>query len=614
MQQKMNIMTGLRVFLICLLSLAYSDTFAQNEELTQARQFVTDKNYDKALPLFKKLFSKIPTDESVYKDYFSTLLVVKKYKDAENLVNEQIKTHPQNPLLYIDLGNVNMVSGKDKKAEDAFNDALNYLNGDDIRTQLVASAFVALGKDQYAIKAFEKVKMMMGNNPYTAFLYGGPLSKLYVKTGAIDKAIDILIEGMPYTPTGIESVKANLLELLGTDQAKLQASSKALIKDINIHPENLNYVELLTWLYTQRGDWDGALIQMQAVDERNKETGNHLLAFANTAFKEKQYDIAIKALDIVIEKGKDQPNYKTAKSEKLIVQFQQIKSNPDYTPLQVSDLVHVFDTFFIEFPHSYAEPLVQEYASLYAQYNNDPRQGINILKQAVGMQNTSREFAAQCKLQMGDYYTLIDKVWDASLMYGQVDKDFRLDALGEDARFRRSRLAYYRGDFEWAQGQLSVLKASTSELIANDALYLSVLITENVGKDSNVVPLQRFAHADLLLFQNKDKEAETLLDSITTAFPKHPLEDDILMLHARFSRKHRNYTKALDYLKDIYTRFGKDVLADDAVFKTAEIYELYLHQPDNAKKFYEQLIIDYPGSTFVQTARQRLRLLSTAHS
>lgn len=36
------------------------------------------------------------------------------------------------------------------------------------------------------------------------------------------------------------------------------------------------------------------------------------------------------------------------------------------------------------------------------------------------------------------------------------------------------KLAYYRGDFKYAQGLLDVLKAATSELVANDAMQLSV--------------------------------------------------------------------------------------------------------------------------------------------
>jgi TolA-binding protein len=178
--------------------------------------------------------------------------------------------------------------------------------------------------------------------------------------------------------------------------------------------------------------------------------------------------------------------------------------------------------------------------------------------------------------------------------------------MGEEARFRNAKLAYYRGDFEWAQGQLTVLKASTSELIANDALYLSILITENITPDSNYVPIRRFAYADLLLFQNKDKEAEALLDSIMTTYPEHPLKDDILMQKAKLAEKHRVYEKAITYYADIVKNHGKDVLGDDAIFSIANLYEKYLNKLGEAKKYYETLIIDYPGSTYIQTARNRL--------
>ncbi len=209
------------------------------------------------------------------------------------------------------------------------------------------------------------------------------------------------------------------------------------------------------------------------------------------------------------------------------------------------------------------------------------------------------------KLQMGDYYLLEGKIWDASLTYSQVDKEFKQDAMGEDARFRNAKLAYYRGDFDWAQRQLLILKSATSELIANDALALSVLITENV-EDSLKFPLQRFAFAGLLIAQNKDKEATDLLDSIATAFPKHPLNDDILMEHAKMAEKHHDYTTALNYLEKIHKDFGTDVLGDDAVYKIADIYFNIYNNKEKAKEYYEQLIIEYPGSTFVQLARQKL--------
>lgn len=576
--------------------------------LVQARDHAANKDYDKAIDLFKKIYAQNPSDVSVYQDYLNTLIQAKKYKDAEKLVEGQLSFNPRNSLFYIDLGRIYNADGKEKKANEQYDQAIQFITGDDMLTQQMANAFLAMNNDDYALRTYERAKDIIGN-PY---IYSSQIARLYAKQNNMDKALDVLMEGGAIQFGGLDNTKTILLELLGTDTKKMQQAQKALIKKINQQPENTVYPELLTWLYTQKNDWDGALIQMEALDARGGENGRRMIDFARMALKEKQYDIALKAYGEVIEKGKNTEIYPLAKSERISAGMTQIESIPNYTPQQVADLAKQYEDFLIEFPQYYGSDMVRDYARLEAQYAGNPQKAIEILNKAVEQPNARMDFVAQCKLQMGDYYVLIDKIWDASLTYSQVDKDFKQDVLGEDARFRNAKLAYYRGDFNWAQYQLSILKASTSDLIANDALYLSVLITENVGPDSNYVPLLRFAHADLLLFQNKDKEAETLLDSIAAAFPKHPLNDDILMLRARIAEKHHDYTKELSWLKQVYEQYGKDVLGDDAIFKMAEVYQNDLHQNDQAKHYYEQLIIDYPGSTFVQEARKRLNELNQA--
>lgn len=576
--------------------------FAQDDLLTQARVYTDQKEYKKALEFYQKLYNHNPTDEAIYKEYLNDLIADKDFKDAQKLVENQQKLQPQNPLLLVDIGRVYIASGKSKKAKEPFEQAIQLLNGDDMLTTKMANAFIDIGQDQYAIQTYERATQLLRNN----FIYGTPLARLYAKTGDIENAMNALLNIGPMQIPGIIDTKTTMLEILGNDPKKLQIAQKALVKRVNEQPENSWYGELLTWIYTQKDDWDGALIQITAIDERNKENGQRLLEFARTAKQAKQYDIAIKALDAIVELGKEQTLYTVANAEKMNVQMLQLENNPSYTAEDVTKLSKAYEQFFTDFPQYYNTETIRDYAKLEAQYNNNPEKAISLLKKALEDQNARKEFIGLVKLQLGDYYLLTGKIWDASLLYSQVDKAFKEDQLGEEARFKNAKLAYYRGDFDWAQGQLSVLKASTSELIANDALYLSVLITENIPPDSNLVPLRRFAYADLLLFQNKDKDAEALLDSISQAFPDHPLNDDILMLRAKLAIKHRDYQKALDDLKKVYDQYGKDVNGDDAVFQTAQIYELYLKQPAAAKKFYERLIVDYPGSTFVQTARAKL--------
>lgn len=545
-----------------------------------------------------------PGTATIYADYLDALLLAKEYRDAENLITTQ-QRYSSTPLLLVDLGRVFAGAGKEKKAIDQYEKALTAINGDDLLTDRLARAFTQIDRDDYAIKAYERHRSLLQNN----FLYSGPLARLYAKAGATDKATDALLDGAPYQQGGVEEVKSTLLELLGNDPKKLQGAQKALIKRINLQPDNLFYTELLTWLYTQKGDWEGALLQMQAIDARNRESGNRLLVFAQTALKASQYEVALKSIASVAEKGKESPLYPVALAAQLYVKQQQLEETPAYTAASVADLSRDYDSFFSAYPQYNTGSVLNDYARLEARYNNNPRKAINLLKKAIAMPGISREAAGRSKLDLGDYQILDGQVWEASLTYSQVDKAFREDMLGEEARFRNGKLAYYRGDFAWAQGQLSVLKASTSELIANDALALSVLITENTP-DSNNAPLLAYARADLLLFQNKTAEATQLLDSIVAAYPKHPLNDDILMERAAIAMTRHDFIAATTYYAQVIEKYGKDVLADDALFKMADVYDRYLKKPVEAQKYYEQLIIDYPGSTYVQSARTKLAQLS----
>lgn len=577
------------------------ETNAENE-LAKAKMMVVQKDYPKAIEAYKHLYQTATNNTEIYQDYLQVLIAAKEYKEAERLIENQQKLRPQDVLLNIDLGSLYLTMGKEKKALSYFDVAISKLNGDDMLTTRMAAAFNKINRTDYAIKTYEKAIEIL-RYPY---LYGNELSKLYAKVGAIEQAVSLLIEVGPRQIGTVEDTKAQLLEIVANNPKRLQQTQKILIKKINENPSNNFYSELLTWLYTQKNDWEGALLQIQAIDARNKDNGQRVLDFARLARKEKQYDIAIQAIEAIIEEGKEQPIYPIALAEKLEIGMIKLAEDINSSQQTITNLATSFETYFKDFPQNTSTETLLQYAKLEAQYNNNAAKAILLLEQAITQPSATKNFMGRAKLQLGDYYILQGKIWEASLTYSQVDKAFKEDMLGEEARFRNAKLAYYRGDFQWAEGQLSVLKASTSELIANDALQLSVLIIENIPPDSNLVPLRQFAHADLLLFQNKDMEAARVLDSIAKVYPKHPLMDDIYMLHAAIAIKHKDYKQALENYQIVITQFSNDVLADDATFKTAEIYELYLKQPEQAKHYFEELIIKFPGSTYIQTARMKI--------
>lgn len=575
-----------------------------NNKLTEARRLTETKKYKEAATLYKEVYNITVNDPSVYQEYLEVLLTSKRYKEALQLVERQQERNPKDPVYQIDLGRVYKGLGKNHQAEVAFENAVASVSGDDMLTTKLVQTFLQYRLETYAIKVYERAIEILRS----PFFYSKPLAVLYAKNNEIDKAVHILLSQGNMQRPGVEDIQSQLLEILGNDPNKLKVAQKTLLEKIHEQPGNNWYAEILTWLYTQKGDWDGALMQIRALDERQKEGGKKLLSFAKYAMASDQFPVAIEALDYVLEYGKENPNYAVALAEKLYYNLLTLEDNPFYTANDVAKLETAFASFFEEFPSYHRTPTVQYYAQLKAQFAQKPEEAIVILENTIHHFGGNKDFIGSVKLQLGDYYLLTGKIWDASLTYSQVDKDFREDLLGEEARFKNAKLAYYRGDFEWAQGQLSVLKASTSELMANDALSLSVLITENIPPDSNIIPLQRFADADLLLFQNKTAEAEAVLDSLTKNFPDHPLKDDILMLRASLAERKQDYKQALAFLQTVADKYGDDVLGDDAYFQMARIYEK-LNQPEDAYRQYEKLILTYPGSTYVQFARDKVNAL-----
>src|SRR5690606_28310264 len=144
--------------------------------------------------------------------------------------------------------------------------------------------------------------------------------------------------------------------------------------------------------------------------------------------------------------------------------------------------------------------------------------------------------------------------------------------IGQDARFRNAKLSYYNGDFEWAQTQFDILKTSTSKLIANDALDLSVFIMDNLGLDSTTHAMAEYAQAELLIFQNKLEEAIDKLTILGNLYSEHGLQDDILYLKAQLYARKREFSTAEALYREVFEKYPEDIRADNALFQLAELY------------------------------------------
>lgn len=595
-----------RLLYTILLLLLAQGAFSQEQLLGVARQYLMSGDYTRAAATYKQLLDYSPKDPELQRAYLQCLMGLKDYKNAEKMVKQLLKANSSDAQLSFALVKIYHGTDEHKKAEKLTGKIIDRMNNLEEEIRATATMFDKEGYTNEAIACYEKGKSMRKENPY---LFAEELAILYNKKGDQEKAVESLLDTYVSRPEKGEEIKATLSRIMNNPE-KMKELQVRVEKRMQLQPNIEAYPDLMAWMYVQQKDYEKAFLVIQGIDRRLNEGGRRMIGFARVCFRELEYAAAIKAYTAVAELGKDEPFYLIARSEKLTCMKEQIQRNPAYTKAEVQALAAEYASFLDAFPQYNQKETLREYAELEARYDHDIDKAISLLENVVKAPNAPAAFRGRCKLEMGDYELIRNNIWESTLLYSQVDKEFKQDMLGEEARFRNAKLSYYSGDFEWAQGQLDVLKSSTSELIANDALNLSVLITENnPPADSNATPLLMFARADLLEFQNKDEEALNVLDSISTEYPKHPLMDDILMVRAHIATKKQDHNEAAMLYQKIVNQYGDDILADDALFNLAGINEVYFKNPEEAKRLYEQLIIKYPGSTYVNEARKNFRRL-----
>jgi len=600
-------MKNLRLLLFILLIPVSSYGQGQNN-MELANQYASTGDYEKAVVYFEKWYSADPYN--AYQPYLNCLVRLKDYDKAEKLTKKQIKKMPTNSVLWVDLGSIYEVQGKDKEANQYYEKAIKSLFPDVQQVLGLGTAFVEKRKLDYAETTYlQGRKMLEGVYPFSF-----ELADVYAQHSMPEKMVSEYLGLLEYNESYLPNVQAILQNKMAfdTEGGLTDIIRTALLRKVQRGNSSPVYNELLYWLLLQEKDFSTALIQAKALDKRNDENGARLISLGKLCVSNQQYDIAEECFQYVVAKGSQNANYIPARMELIAARDQKITNSGNYNKADLVKLEQDYETTLTELGRNQiTAPLIGQYAHLKAFHLNKVDEAVKLLEETIAMPRIAPNFAAQCKLELGDILVLKGEVWDASLLYSQVDKDFKHDAIGREAKFRNARLSYYMGEFEWAAAQLNVLKAATSQLISNDAMSLGLLIMDNMGLDSdtNTAPLLLYSKADLYEFCNRNDSALAILDTMLSQWPAHSLTDEAWYKQAGIFFKKGDFKKAGELYFKVFETYPDDILGDDALYKLALLTENNLNDKAKAQELYEMLLTKYPGSLYVVDARKRFRSL-----
>ncbi|KQN38154.1 hypothetical protein ASE92_01580 [Pedobacter sp. Leaf41] len=566
-------------------------------------QYYRDGEYDKAVILLEKIFAS-PNNEGYFDIYFNSLLKLKRYDVAEKAVKKLMRQSPENDAYPVALGKLYQEKGDIQAANKIFNEVINKLPKDEFKIRSMANSFYRFENYDFAVQTFKQGRKILGNDEF--FVY--ELLNIYRFKKDKPMLMQEYLDALATLPQLLPQAQA-ILPVIFDDKADYQTFQTGILKKIQKFPDAEVYIQLLTWNYIQQQEFDMALRQLIAFDKRTKADGGTLFNAIYTFVDNSAYETAIKAYEYLLTKGKDNPYYLPSKIELLNTKYNiQTTGKPILADLNL--LAKDYQTLLDENGNNKNTLFaIKKLANLHAYYLNQAEKAEKGLEEALQMPGLSSQDLGQLKLDLGDIYILTNQPWEAFLVYEQVSKQFEGQSIGNEARFRSAKLSFYQGNFEYSNGQCQVLKAATSQLIANDALNLSLLISDNIQTPTDSNALKMYADAEMLIFRNLPVKAITKLDSIAIAYPQNGLADAVMMTKAKIFIKSNEFQKAAEILKKVSEDFKDGIWTDDALFTLGDLYEKKLNDIVQAKLYFQKLITDYPGSMFSAEARKRFRNL-----
>ena len=570
-------------------------------------EYFNNGEFKKAAECFKDLHEKDKVQDYYYDRYLISLTELEQFTDADKMIRKAIKAAPDKVERYVDLGNILEKLNKSADAKEQYEKAIKQLAPNQVQVNALATAFSDAKKFDYALQTYEKGEKIIKEK----YLFAYEIAGIYRDKGDAVKMTEQYLNALEFMPNRLTNIQAFLQRFLPEMTGSYDELKKQLYARMQKDPSITLYSELLIWVYILENDFESALTQAKAMDKRLDENGTRIFKLAQMATNEKQYDAAILCFEYIIkEKGKSCLYYIDSKQLLLATKRNLLTAGFNYSKEEIQLLEKEYESFLEEFGKARkTAAIMQELAELQAFYLNNLSKSIKLMEELIAIPMLDRNQLSEAKIKLGDFFLMKGEIWEASLLYSQVDKEMKDAPLGEMARYKNAKLSYYKGDFEWAQDQLDVLKGSTSELISNDAIDVSVFIMEHFNLDTSATSMRFFAEADLLIFQNRFEEAFEKMDSLLLKFPTHGLGDDVYYAKAKIFIKKRQFDKAIELLGKIPEDYKDGILTDKALFKMSEIQETELKNKAKAMELYEKILMDFSGSTFTVEARKRFRKL-----
>jgi len=590
------------IFLLFTFSL--NTIFAQNVNIQKYRlgqSYEENGMLKEAELLFEELVKSEPSNNDYLMAYVGVMKKQNKFSDMTNLVEKYYvtsKTLESSNLM----AELYWRTGKTEEANKLWDDAINI-------DKYSFAAYSLVSQTQIELRLFDKAintlnigrKVLKDKN-----LFSDVLIKLYISTNDFHNGFDEILSALKNN-FDIATAQGRIYALMVNDNA-IDYISQGLSKFADDNSNTATIQEFYVWFLRTTRRLDEALKISQRIDELKQTNGYDLLNFAATSARDGQLDIAIKAYDLIIAKGKNSPYFSSAiygytrtLDEKILLDT----SKPTVDDFE--QIIKRYRNIIEEFPKTgQAADSRIRIASIYGDEFANKQKAIDELTLLTKeFPNTNQSISAYlllAKYEMMEGRIDVSKQWlrkviDNSRITSPNQKD--------EASYLLALNEYYSGNIAEAKLRLIEISLKTGVNSANDALIKLAFLEEN---KSFVEPLNKYIQAEFLEYREMNNDAIEIFEEVSKLAEKSSLGEASLFEIAQIYFAQKEYSNSRTYLNRLLQEYPNTIKGDQILFMTAESFYYDKNEAD-ALKFYTELLIKYPESIFLNDSRKKIRLI-----
>ncbi|MFM7813023.1 MAG: tetratricopeptide repeat protein, partial [Flavobacteriales bacterium] len=354
---------------------------------------------------------------------------------------------------YVKLGHVYEQFNHPDDALEQFELAIKKVTPTRSNIILLANEFALINQIPLALRTYEKGR----NEGKDGYSFDFEIASMKGSLGDVQGMTDTFLDLLVKEPAYLQTVQNTFNRTLNVEEnpANFEMLKGKTLKRLQTTPDATALSEILIWLFVQKRDFKNAFTHVSALDKRMGEQGARVYELAHLAVTNHDYDAASRCFQFIVDLGTTSPYYNTAQVERLDTMGKMLEEKTGPQPEGYRELESAY-LQSLELIRNSVESaqLLRQLAHIQAFRLNKADVAITNLRNALQTPGLPPVPKAECKLELGDVLLFTGERWEASLLYSQVELDFKENPLGHEAKFRNARISYFSGDFEWAQSQL----------------------------------------------------------------------------------------------------------------------------------------------------------------